>query len=141
MIKTDAEGKANVSFTLPDNLTTFRLLALASSRGKYATKGKEFIVRTPVVVQPLMPRFIRPGDALEIGAVVINQTARDEEFELHIESPLLVFDASKKFEAQKRIRIPKGASKEVSLIARVNAKRMCNKNIPLRSAVQSRRKG
>ncbi len=114
MIKTDGDGNARVSFKLPDNLTTFRLLALASAKGKYASKEKEFVVRTPVVVQQLMPRFIRPGDELEVGAVIVNQTSRDAEFEVFIGSPLLFFNRGSQHDARKVVFIAKGASKEVT---------------------------
>ncbi len=114
MIKTDGDGNARVSFKLPDNLTTFRLLAIASAKGKYASREKEFVVRTPVVVQPLMPRFIRPGDEIELGTVIVNQTSRDAEFEVSIGSPLLLFNGGTQHDARKVVFIAKGASKEVT---------------------------
>ncbi|MCX7679694.1 MAG: hypothetical protein N2316_10820 [Spirochaetes bacterium] len=121
-IKTDAEGKARVRFILPDNLTTFRVFALACAKGKYATREHEFFVRTPLVVQPIVPRIIRPGDELEIGAVVINQTSRNAEFEVTIASPHLVFNQKQQREARRIVFIAKGASKEVSFVARLDEK-------------------
>lgn len=73
-IEVDASGKARVTVKLPDDLTNFKLRAKAVSgaeRFGYATGHLE--VRLPVIVQPALPRFVRPGDrftAAAIGRVV-----------------------------------------------------------------------
>jgi len=73
-IMVGADGVATVRVQLPDNLTTFKLRAKASSgfeRFGFATG--ELAVRLPVIVQPALPRFVRPGDrftAAAIGRVV-----------------------------------------------------------------------
>ncbi|MBN1496501.1 MAG: hypothetical protein JXA07_07015 [Spirochaetes bacterium] len=85
----DREGKATVTFTLPHNLTTFRIMALASVNGKYRNASREFRVRKALVIQKNLPRFIRPGDSLSLGAVVINQTGRSGDFVFSVQSPLL----------------------------------------------------
>ena len=85
----DKEGKATVTFTLPHNLTTFRIMALASSNGRYRNASREFRVRKALVIQKNLPRFIRPGDTLSLGAVVINQTDRSDDFVFSVQSPLL----------------------------------------------------
>ena len=68
------DGVATVTVELPDNLTNFKLRAKAISgpdRFGYATG--DLAVRLPVIVQPALPRFVRPGDsftAAGIGRVV-----------------------------------------------------------------------
>ncbi len=119
-VRADAKGKAVISFTLPHNLTTFRVSSFAASGGRYASHETEFQVKRPLVVQPLMPRFIRPGDSLELGAVVINQTGKDRDFRVTIKSPLLSFATGKGDEASRVIRIPSGASREVSFKTELN---------------------
>ncbi len=119
-IKADGSGKASVRFTLPHNLTTFRVMALASAKGKYASAKKEFQVRRSVVVQPLMPRFIRPGDSLEVGTVVSNQTGFDADFDVSVKAPLLSFTGAATGEAKRTVRVPAGGAREVSFEVSLN---------------------
>jgi len=85
-LRADKSGKAELTFKLPDNLSTFRIMALAAAGGKYTNYEKEFKVQKALVVQPLMPRFIRAGDELRLGAVVINQTGQAGDFEIGLQS-------------------------------------------------------
>ena len=64
------DGTARVKVRLPDDLTNFKLRAKAVSgpeRFGFATGKLE--VRQPVVVQPALPRFVRPGDRFLAGAI------------------------------------------------------------------------
>ncbi|NNG02267.1 MAG: alpha-2-macroglobulin [Desulfobacteraceae bacterium] len=67
-------GTAVVQVQLPDNLTRFKIRAKAVSGPDRFGFGKgEVAVRLPVIVQPSLPRFVRPGDrfsAVAIGRVV-----------------------------------------------------------------------
>ena len=64
-----ADGVARVKVKLSDDLTNFKLRAKAVSgveRFGFAVGHLE--VRQPVVVQPALPRFVRPGDRFLAGA-------------------------------------------------------------------------
>ena len=64
------DGTATVTVELPDNLTNFKLRAKAISgpdRFGYATG--DLAVRLPVIVQPALPRFVRPGDSFAAAAI------------------------------------------------------------------------
>jgi len=69
-----ASGTATVRIKLPDNLTVFKIRAKASSGpDRFGVGTGEIAVRQPVVVQPALPRFVRPGDrfvATAVGRVV-----------------------------------------------------------------------
>ena len=70
-IVTDAAGNAVVSAKLPDNLTTFRLMAVAVTAGdRYGSGESPMLVTRPLVARPALPRFVRAGDQLLAGAVV-----------------------------------------------------------------------
>jgi hypothetical protein len=70
---TDAEGRATVELPLPDNLTEFRMMAVAlDGRGRGAVQESSFEVRKPLMVVPAVPRFAVVGDAFEAAAVVHN---------------------------------------------------------------------
>ncbi|HEY6320362.1 MAG TPA: MG2 domain-containing protein, partial [Thermoanaerobaculia bacterium] len=67
-------GAARVTVELPDDLTNFKLRAkVASGPERFGFGTGEIAVRLPVLVQPALPRFVRPGDrfkAVAIGRIV-----------------------------------------------------------------------
>jgi uncharacterized protein YfaS (alpha-2-macroglobulin family) len=70
-IITDASGSAVVSAKLPDNLTTFRVMAVAVTAGdRYGSGASSLLVTRPLVARPALPRFVRPSDQLLAGTVV-----------------------------------------------------------------------
>jgi alpha-2-macroglobulin len=74
---TDASGVATIKFTAPDNLTAFRVMALAADRGhRFGSGDKRFTVRKPLQLHQALPRFLNVGDALQGGVVVHNETGK-----------------------------------------------------------------
>ncbi len=68
---TDADGRAIATAKLPDNLTTFKVMAVAVTAGDRYGKGEsKLLVTRPLVARAALPRFVRPGDAFTAGAVV-----------------------------------------------------------------------
>ena len=62
-VVTDAQGNATATAKLPDNLTTFRVMAVAVTAGDRYGKGESpMLVTRPLVARPALPRFVRPGD-------------------------------------------------------------------------------
>ncbi len=65
-----ASGKLVVPVQLSDDLTSFRVRAVAVSGGmRFGVKQSSIKVRLPVLVQPQLPRFVRMGDRFWPGAV------------------------------------------------------------------------
>jgi hypothetical protein len=76
-VLTDANGKAQVKFPLPDDLTTWRVMAVASDRSLRFGKGESmFMTSKPLVTNPVLPQFARPGDRFEVGVSVTNNTGQ-----------------------------------------------------------------
>jgi uncharacterized protein YfaS (alpha-2-macroglobulin family) len=70
-VVTDAAGDGEIRSKLPDNLTTFRLMAVAVTAGdRYGSGESPMLVSRPVVARPALPRFVRPGDQLQAGTLV-----------------------------------------------------------------------
>ncbi len=70
-VVTDAQGNAVVSAALPENLTTFRLMAVAvTAADRYGSGESKLLVTRPLVARPALPRFVRPGDEVIAGTVV-----------------------------------------------------------------------
>jgi alpha-2-macroglobulin len=69
-IQVDASGEARVQIELPDNLTVFKLRAKAvSGRSRFGFATGAMAVRLPLLVQPQLPRFVRPGDRVQLAAL------------------------------------------------------------------------
>ena len=73
--KTDGEGRLRLPFKLPDNLTRYRVVALAVAGEKQFGKGQSSLVaQQPLMVRPSPPRFLNFGDRCELPITVQNQT-------------------------------------------------------------------
>jgi uncharacterized protein YfaS (alpha-2-macroglobulin family) len=69
-ITVDASGRAKIRFALPDDLTTFSIRAIATSEaGRFGYAKRSLLVNLPVMIQPALPRFARPGDRLTSGGI------------------------------------------------------------------------
>ncbi|MCW5803695.1 MAG: Ig-like domain-containing protein, partial [Deltaproteobacteria bacterium] len=74
-VKTDAAGKATIEVEMPDNLTRYRIVAVAVAGEKQFGKGESAITaRLPLMVRPSPPRFLNFGDTFRLPVVVQNQT-------------------------------------------------------------------
>ncbi|HEX3466878.1 MAG TPA: alpha-2-macroglobulin family protein, partial [Candidatus Elarobacter sp.] len=74
-LRTDANGVATATFTLPDDLTTWRAMVVASSAdGRFGNAESTFTTTKPLVANPVIPQFARPGDQFDAGVEVTNGT-------------------------------------------------------------------
>ncbi|MEK8022204.1 MAG: MG2 domain-containing protein [Candidatus Hydrogenedentota bacterium] len=89
-VELDASGKAVLHFTLPDALTTFRVLVFANGENdRFGVEGSTtFIVKRPIILEPMLPRFVRPGDTFTAGVLVRNLSGVDGDIGVDIESPM-----------------------------------------------------
>ncbi|MFH1259594.1 MAG: MG2 domain-containing protein [Elusimicrobiota bacterium] len=77
-VLTDNKGKAELSFVLPDNLTTFRIMATAQTKDSCFGAGEsKFVVNKPLLLKPSLPRFALIGDRFSAGVLCHNNTAAD----------------------------------------------------------------
>ncbi len=76
VLQTDASGKAGVTFSMPDDLTTWRVMAVAvgADDAHFVTSDATFISALPLMTNPLLPQFARPGDTFGLGVSASNQT-------------------------------------------------------------------
>lgn len=87
---TDANWKAQVKFTLPDNLTNFRIIVVSNSKDNFFGASEEFIeVRKNVLVEPRTPLIIRDNDSLKVWANVFNNTEKALDFKVSFKSDFL----------------------------------------------------
>eukprot|EP01080_Neovahlkampfia_damariscottae_P006087 gene6087-10095_t len=91
---TDKEGKVKVKIKLPDTLTRYRIMAVASFKECYfGTTESNFTVSLPFMIRPMLPRFLNVGDEnVQIPVVVENQSDEDIEIDLAARSFNLDFE-------------------------------------------------
>ncbi|HEU4402549.1 MAG TPA: alpha-2-macroglobulin family protein, partial [Candidatus Polarisedimenticolia bacterium] len=112
-VVTDESGKASLSFTLPDSLTTYRLMAVALAGAQEFGSGEvEFRVSKPVGLEPALPRFLRPEDSARAGMVVRNRTKQAQQVEVSVTS-LAVAPIELKGATKQTVSVPAGSSVEV----------------------------
>ncbi len=74
-VVTDENGKATVDLKLPDNLTRYRITAVAVTKSKQFGKGESNVTaKTPLQIRPSAPRFMNYGDKAELPIVLQNMT-------------------------------------------------------------------
>ena len=74
-VVTDAQGTAIAVAKLPDNLTTFKVMAVAVTAGdRYGSGESSLLVTRPLLARPALPRFLRQDDQFTAG-IVVNQRA------------------------------------------------------------------
>lgn len=91
-VTTGPDGTARVHGVLPDNLTTFRIAAVATAEvagtGAFARAGRnESRVRVTqdLAIRPVLPRVLRPGDEGQLGVLVDNLTGAPGDLEIEVE--------------------------------------------------------
>jgi alpha-2-macroglobulin len=84
-LKTDNEGNAAFEFAAPDNLTTYRLVALGATKENRfgGDSGTTLKISKPVLIQAALPRFLRDADEIELRAVVHQSFANSDELHVH----------------------------------------------------------
>ena len=84
-VKPDANGNASVEFEVPDNLTGWRVLALAVTPSDRMGLGDaNFKVNRPTEVRPVMPNQVTEGDSFEAGFNVMNRTDKTRDIEVNV---------------------------------------------------------
>ena len=81
----DADGAAAFEFTLPDNLTGWRILALGVSPEDRMGLGYVTLkVNKPTEIRPVMPNQVMQGDRFDAGFTVMNRTSVSRRLEVSI---------------------------------------------------------
>jgi hypothetical protein len=73
-LKTDASGKARITFALPDNLTTFKVMAVAATADQFGSGAAEVVSTKPFLMRSALPFFAAVGDTFKAGVVLTNRT-------------------------------------------------------------------
>jgi len=86
-LKTDAQGQARVTVSLPENLTTWQMKARAVTADSRVGEATSDLVSTkPLHVELQSPRFFISGDTARIGAIVHNNTQQALDVRVSLEA-------------------------------------------------------
>lgn len=70
-VESGAAGRARVELALPDNLTTFRIMAVAVDEAERFGSGEARVtVRKPLMLRPALPRFVNYKDAFDAAVLI-----------------------------------------------------------------------
>lgn len=110
-VNTDAKGRATVRFTLPDNLTRFRIMAVAVRAKEFGATQTQIHVSKPLMITSNLPPIAHVGDQFQCAAVVYNYADKKGVLTVQAASSgaLKLADI-----AAKTVEVPLGQSKEVS---------------------------
>ncbi|MFK8068842.1 MAG: alpha-2-macroglobulin [Gammaproteobacteria bacterium] len=79
------DQKQTISFTAPDNLTGWRVFAMAVNKTDRLGLGKgEFKVNKEIELRPVMPNQVMQGDQFQAGFSVLNRTDKTKEINVEI---------------------------------------------------------
>ena len=86
-ILTDSKGRAGFQFEVPDNLTGWRVFAMAvTPTDRMGTGEKGFKVNLPTEIRPVMPNQVLKGDSFKAGFSIMNRTDQERELTVRIEA-------------------------------------------------------
>lgn len=87
----DSRGYAQIEFEAPDNLTGWRIFALAVNQDDRMGLGEaSFKVNRPTEIRPVMPNQVIDGDEFNAGFSIINRTDQERQISavVDVEGPL-----------------------------------------------------
>ena len=78
VVVTDANGNLSLKFRLPESVTTWHFMGLATDRQlNYGQISGDAVAKKDVMIQPNMPRFVRVGDNAKLSARIMNTSESD----------------------------------------------------------------
>lgn len=86
-LKTDVNGKAQVTFKLPDNLTSWTISAVGNTTSsQFGNTKKDIIVTKNIVIIPVLPNILREGDEIKVASLIQNFTDQDQNFDVTLKT-------------------------------------------------------
>jgi len=91
-LSTDDRGRATVKFHMPNYNGAVRVMVVGTNKGSFGNAEKTIPVRSDIIMQPSVPRILKPGDefTLPVALFRINPKISNAQFTLSTEGPLEV---------------------------------------------------
>ncbi len=111
VVRTDEDGKAQVTVQLPDNLTTWRMQARGITVDTKVGRAEVDVLSTlDLLVRPVLPRFFVVDDQAQIATVVHNNTSAALEVQVNISTGGLALEGA----SSQTVSIPAGDKAKVT---------------------------
>ncbi len=82
---TDANGKFSATYTNPDTLTRYRVIAVAlHGSSKFGSAATDYTVDKPMMLEPAAPRYASEGDQLKPKVLVQNNSKFEGTWEISL---------------------------------------------------------
>jgi len=81
---TDENGRVTARFEAPDNLTTFRLMAVAARDNRFGSAEAPIVINKPLIIEPALPTHTNLGDQIDVSAVLHNNSGELQEVEIEV---------------------------------------------------------
>jgi len=84
-LRTDANGRCEIEFKLPDSMTSYRIYAVALDRGTaFNSKDRQLKVSREFYLEPALPRFMTAGDKAVLPVAVSNKGSQSGQAEISV---------------------------------------------------------
>lgn len=110
-VQTDVKGRATLRFKLPDNLTKFRVMAVAAREADFGSAETFIEIAKPLMITANLPRVARVEDAFRCAAVVYNYEDKKGELTVFAQAHGAVELTGS---TAQTVQVPLGGAKEVS---------------------------
>ena len=109
----DGDGSSEIEIDIPQFSGNLRVMAVAYKDKAFASADENMIVADPVVISAGVPRFLSPGDKIDVPVTVSNTTKKSMNATIDLITSGLVNDTND----SKQVTIPANSEKQVMLYA------------------------
>ncbi|NWK57066.1 hypothetical protein HW115_15695 [Verrucomicrobiaceae bacterium N1E253] len=89
-LRTDGQGKFSATYTNPDTLTRYRVIAVAlHGDNKFGSASSDYTVDKPLMLEPAAPRYASEGDRLQPKVLVQNNSKFEGTWKVSLETSSL----------------------------------------------------
>ena len=105
-LKTDKSGRAEIEFDVPDNLTGWRIFAIAvTPTDRMGLGDTGFKVNKPTEIRPVMPNQVVEGDQFKAGFSVMNRTDTNRKISVNLKTSGPIDNKEKKMAYNTTIKL------------------------------------
>lgn len=112
LVSLDKTGKGLVQLDIPEFNGTLRLMAVAFDEKRLGSQQNDLLVRDPVIVEGILPRFLAMGDQSQLSLSLFNVKGEAGEYSLVVEAEGTI---TLKGNQQQKIQLDKEATHHSSI--------------------------
>ncbi|MDQ1195133.1 alpha-2-macroglobulin family protein [Agrobacterium sp. SORGH_AS 787] len=102
-VELDAQGKATISFDIPQFNGTARIMAVAWTKTGVGHAVSDVVIRDPVVVTASAPKFLSPSDVSQLRLDIANTDGEAGDYKIDVTSNMAVTVDQGEFSQVKRL--------------------------------------